>query len=250
VTTGPEPPGWLDRLSALQAETRQLADRFAVAMASQSRRTARDSSGAVEVTLDGRGRVDDVVLRSSWRRDIDDGGLAAAIIDAVSNGQQQHLLAFATNVADHEPDPAMRGLADDTSRVPFRPESGPAGPDAQQAMRELLSLVETAETQLDTALRAARERAGREHVGHDAGRHVTVRVTANGGIRSIEVDEDFLRQVQDEHTNRALRDAFTAAYRDADTVGSAAEAPDDALRQLKALTDDPHELLRRLFGGR
>jgi hypothetical protein len=46
-----------------------------------------------------------------------------------------------------------------------------------------------------------------------------------------------------------LREAFAAAYRNADDAAAAAEVTSgDAVRELKALTDNPNELLRRLFG--
>ncbi|GAA2635266.1 YbaB/EbfC family nucleoid-associated protein [Paractinoplanes durhamensis] len=242
--TTQEPPPWLDRLNALQAEAQQLAGRLAEALPADRRHSGRDASGSVEVTVGARGRVEEVRLRSDWRRKLDDnGGLARAVIEAIGNPQRERMSAFATVVAEPIAPPAT------PKPEPFEAGSGPGSDDAQRAMRETLTLLQAAQGQLDEAVRAAGERARRDYAGHDPGRHVTVRVGGAGEVRQIEADEPFLRRMEDDYVGRALNAAIADAYR---TVDAPPEQPvaDDALRELKALTDDPNALLRRLFGSR
>jgi DNA-binding protein YbaB len=242
-------PAWLDRLNALQAEAQQLAARFAQAATESRQFSARDATGTVEVTVTARGRVEAIRLRSDWRRQLDgDGGLANAVMEANSNAQRERVSAFATG-ATADVSPARPGPDAAPRPIPFEPADGPAGAEAQGAMRETLALIEAAQGQLDEAVQAARDRARREYAGHDAGRHVTVRVTGSGDLRQIEADEAFLRRMQPDYVQRACETAFADAYRNADAPPAQAAA-DDAVRELKALTDDPSALLRRLFGYR
>ena len=133
--------------------------------------------------------------------------------------------------------------------MPAEVGDGPAGLDAQRAMRETLTLIEAAQEQVDAAVRTARDRAQREYTGHDPGRHVTVRVGGSGALLHFETDEAFLRRVQDDYVNRAVGAAVADAYRNVDAPSGEAD-PGDAMRELRALTNDPGELLRRLFGYR
>jgi DNA-binding protein YbaB len=239
-------PAWLDRLNALQVEAQNLAARFAAAMTATQQFSARDASGTVDVTVTARGRVEKIRLRSDWRRQLDEhDGLAKAVMDANGNAQREWVNAFAASVAADEPAP--RGPDASARPMLSRPAVGPAGGEAQRAMRETFALIEAAQGQLDQAVQAARDHARRECTGHDSGGHVMVRVTGSGDLQLIETDEKFLRRRQPDYVERACEAAFADAYRNADTP-PARPAADDAVRELRTLTDDPSALLRRLFG--
>jgi len=250
MSAGQDLPGWLDRLAGLQAEAQHLASRFACAMAPQQRPTGRDASGTVAVVLEVRGRVEQVRLSSDWRRRLDEhGGLARAVTEAVESAQRERFHAFAAGVATNEPIVPPPGFTADAPLTSFGHGEGPAGNDAQRAMREMLTLIESAQEQLDDAINATRDHLRRSYAGQDSGRHITVQVSGSGEFRQVEADEKFLRRAPDDYVDRALNDAFADAYRTADAA-SAEATPGDALRELKALTDNPDEMLRRLFGDR
>jgi len=246
----PQVPAWLGRLTALQGEAQQLAARVAGGVAASRQFSGRDASGTVEVTVAAGGRVAAVRLRSDWRRQLDeDDGLAKAIMQADGNAQRDRIGAFATGITAGEPAAPQPRRDAGPAPTPLEPADGPAGAEAQQAMREVLALIEAAQGQLTAAVQAARDRTHREYTGHDSGRHVTVRVTGSGELRQVEADEAFLRRMPPDHVSRTVEAAFAAAYREADAPPDA-PADADAFREVKALTDDPGELLRRLFGYR
>jgi DNA-binding protein YbaB len=243
-------------LRELQREAAELARGFSVAADPAARVDGFDGSRTVRMTIDGSGRVVDVEIGRSWRAVIGPAGLGPAVVEAVHGAERRRVETWAdaaerNRAMNSAGDPGgqadLSGLSSSDSGG-----SGPAPPPgdraAADATRELFYLAMDVMERLDDVARTVEQGTGGPVRGDSPGGRVMVTVEA-GRLTGVEFDQRWLADAGAEAIAEQVLAGFAAAYR-ADprtAVADALEHP--TFRELREVTADPHELLRRLGLG-
>lgn len=243
-----------ETLSRVERARDEAAD-FAVRMARAQRPDARfecsDGTGAVAAVVDGEGRVIDVLLHRDWRARVGVDGLGAALQEAVGQATSARLEDFAVTVGEELDRPAPRSAGThrvtEAVRARLAQAHGGTGRDHPLDPGEILELLETIESSLDTLSGQFEVALNRRHTGRSRARHVAAILTGGGALVGVEFDKRWLVNAHEVNIRRETREALQAAYQAAgqDTVrnlmhssrlGSALGNP----------ADDPFTLIQEL----
>lgn len=110
---------WAEDLARLHDEVDKSAQRFADANAHIEPVTASDTTGAVTITLDRAGVLQDVRVDASWRTSLEVTMLGTAVQEAISAAVAQRTEAWSTRFAEQadEPDPPVRPMPPSSDSV-------------------------------------------------------------------------------------------------------------------------------------
>lgn len=233
----------------LRREAEELRRRFDVGEDPSASYTGKDGSRTVRVTVDGNGCVRKVEIRRTWRDATGAEGLGAAVCEAYGDAVTQRLSAWGSAVADAENQPAVTREDDrrDAGRASDARTGSPVPPPSGDPVRQILDLLDRADSELGEFERRLAEHMEREVEVRSPGRHVTVALRA-GQVSRVDIDQPWLRTGAHEYRIAAeLQDAFQAAYDEArETSSPEALMGEGALAELQALSRNPRELFRRL----
>jgi len=220
---------------------RQLREQAASLLSSPPTAIGSDDSGLVEVQLDSGGRVVAVEVHREWMRRLGPDALGRAVVAAAADAITRRATAFASPVPSFEAPPAPRPVA-----------APPPPRDPERRGAELLGLMSTLDkalAEIDTLTERLEALATREIAGGSASGRVTVTMTG-AQLVTVELDGRWLRQ---EPTGRQVADEIESACRQAYSSlarqTEAAEAQSPHVAEVRALTRDPQEFVRRLGLG-
>lgn len=241
----------------LLREAEELRQQFEAGQDPSAEYAAQDDSGAVQVTIDGQGRVTDVELDRDWEDVVGVDGLGSAVLEAVNNAILQRVAAWETAVAEPGSMPpraadAGRGRVPDRDAPRPRPAPDPTGGRQVPASAaptdpaQVLNWLENLGTELEGFERRLSTRLQQETVGRSPGHHVTVTLTG-GQVSSIDLDRRWLgRGVHPLRLGEEIQGAFQSAYERDGGTSLEALLGDGPLGSLYALGNDPQKLWGRL----
>jgi len=222
---------------------RQLREQAASLLSGPPTAIGSDDTGLVEVQLDSGGRVVAVEVHREWMRRLGPDALGRAVVAAAADAITRRATAFADQLAAPAPTPSF---------APPLPPLSPSSRDPERRGAELLGLMSTLDkalAEIDTLTDRLETLAAREIAGGSASGRVTVTMTGSQLV-TVELDGRWLRQ---EPTGRQVADEIESACRQAYASlaqqTEAAEAQSPHVAEVRALTRDPREFVRRLGLG-
>jgi DNA-binding protein YbaB len=239
----------LEGLIRIQREAQRITSELTRLGAAPAQTDGWDSRRAVRVTVDGSGRVVDAELGLSWRDILEPAELGAAVVEAVDTAEADRMDAW-KRATPQAADPADAGhgipdLSDAGGPGRFRSLSDPA---VQESTRELYYLAMDAIDRLGEAGRAMDQATTDPVRGHSPDRLVTV--TVDGGrVTAVDFDQSWLSKAPAVEITRRLRAAFEAAAQAGPESAAVKALDDSSIRELREVSADPQELLRRLGLG-
>lgn len=228
---------WVQRLEQLQAQAQELSGLLVAASSTPASYEGRDRTGAVQVTVDHDGQIQDVGLGGSWRNHIDPRTLGPAVVEAVGAAASQRVAAWAESVATG----ARRQFRVARSAGGAAPEpvqTAPSPPFGDGLSgRRLLELLDGVEAELEGFQQQVRQRLNRGSDGRSDGGHVTAVVTG-GQVNRLELDPQWVARARHTEIAREIRLALAQAQA-ADLRSKS--APGDmgtSFRELQAVAED------------
>lgn len=240
------------QLSELWDEADILAQRLEAAARQGQSWTATDGTGAVSVTVNGKGHVDEVEIGQDWRRRVSGDELAGAVREAAEAAALRRFESWG------------EALAEPGSEREVRPRPMPMlgeslayqldelasakmdSADGRAALRELVSLLESVERGIDQVTAELQVQAGAVFTGYNLTRDVSVSVNAGGVVSDISYNRHWLVNATPQNVSRETVSAFQAAYREASQYSPEAVIARSPLGEAQALAQDPFGLARRL----
>lgn len=202
--------------------------------------TAKDRTGAVSVTIDGQGRISQILVSMGWKQSLSADSLTAAVNEATTTAAIERMNTWGTDVVDA----SERGLeqptplpADDiVARLSQAADADGSGTveRSMQAMRDLLrELVDS----VDDVQREVREHLTREYAGRSGSGHASATVAGNGTLVDLAFDRSWLDSAHPNNIGReavqAIHDAYQkASQQDVQTIIE--RSPLGRLQQLAA----------------
>ncbi|MFE9789241.1 hypothetical protein ACFYO7_28065 [Nocardia salmonicida] len=175
--------------------------------------TGRDSTGAVNVTLDHEGSLVDIVVSERWTQRLDAAGLGTAVIEAVRAADSQRHAATMMALADPGMLESLRRVNPDSAvHHPIEPAPMLSSPTTgEQLSRDVVSELEKAIS------REMSTRTGQAEVGTEAQAQVTLDAR---GIVDCSIRVAWGQQVSGSTVAHAIQQAYDNALR----VGDARDA--------------------------
>lgn len=250
--------GGASDVGRLQAEANDLARRMAKVQDPAASYQGIDTHAVVTVTLDGNGLIRDVAVAQGWQR----VGGAAQLAVAVQEAREAAVLERLRRL-----DEILKEQLDSDEVPPAGSATSPSGADVSDssitelveslsaqassastvaALRELVSMLEGVDADLDELARQVSGQQSRPYEGRSTGGHVTVRVAGDGAVLRVDYESRWLRGAHEFNIGRETRDAFEAAYRVAGAQTMQGLLPNSRIAALDRLAGDPLELARRL----
>jgi hypothetical protein len=242
-----------DFLAALAKHTDELADlarHVATAGAPDERFVAADPTGAVQVTVTGEGRPSDVEVHQRWRERIEAADLGTAVQAAVQAAGLARLDAWAEDARDALSDPVSPATAPSPAPDGSRIRPGVAAPGRldgdrrEQALGEILSMLEEVGRQLDRCSAELREPT-QAFTAYSSARHVSATVDDSGEVTGIAYDGRWLADAQAHAIGRETGQALRAAGLVAAERGALARLEAGPLGSLRRLATEPEQRVRR-----
>jgi DNA-binding protein YbaB len=219
----------LTPLIQLSQELNEAVQVVTAAHESDRQFAGTDQSGAVTVTVDGRGRTTSVVVDEEWHSALAVTELSEAVLAASA-------AAMLARVDDFDQAMLDAPLGDGQAARPTTTDGGPALPanvysidDA--ALRPLMRDINTYIDQMANSVEAALRRTC---AGTSRARHVEVTLAGHATLAGIRFDQRWLVNAHVHNIAQETREALLAAYR---------QMGDDPVRELV----DPGTALSRLM---
>lgn len=204
-----------------------------------------DDTGLVEVQLDGAGRVTAVEVHREWARRLGPESIGRAVVSAAGDAVTRRATVFADQITNPAPAPAR------SPEPRFSPEPDPPRDNERRGAQllDLMSTLDQALAEIDVLTDRLEALATREITGRSASGRVTVTITGQQLV-AVEPDGRWLRE---DPTGRQVADEIESACRTAYAAAAqqteAAEAESPHVAEVRALTRDPREFVRRLGLG-
>lgn len=222
----------LAELEELRAQANALSARLSTKHDPRIRYAGEDRKQLARVIVDGHGRAADVVVARDWRQTTDPPGLASALLDATGAAQARRLEAMADGGA-----PSTTTLLD---RAPAATSLDASGTDL---IRDLLPMLDRAESQLDEAGRRLARHFAEDAQLTSAGGECTI--TAQGGRPTgIEFDGRWIASAGSGEVAHRICQLFQEVH-DRAFTGIGDLLPRE-LGDLVSFAADPERMLRQL----
>lgn len=246
-----EDPVDLDGLRRLQSDAQRIAAGLGRMGDPQTRVEGWDGSRTVRVTMDGSGRLVDAEVGQAWRNTLGSSALGPAVIEAIGRADEERMAewAYATRRAADEAGEPVDLAGATVGPAGDRVRTGAAADGAVlESSRELYYLAMDAIDRLAELSRAIEPApAGAARVRSRSGL-VTVTVE-DGRVTAVDLDLSWLRDATAVEIAEQLRAAFRAAEQAGPQAAAAAALDHPTFRELRDVSKDPRELMRRLGAG-
>jgi DNA-binding protein YbaB len=242
---------WAEDLARLHDEVDKSAQRFADANAHIEPVTASDSTGAVTVTLDKAGVLQDVRVDAAWRKSLEPPMLGAAVQEATSTAAAQRTEAWSTRFAEqsNEPDPPVRPMPPSSESVAgqlaaMSDETGAGAHTA--ALEELLAMVKAVNSGIEQATSEVGAYLAAEYPGRSSSGHVRASVLGSGTIKELTYDKRWIEKAHHFNVGRETTEAIRDAHQKMANRSVPGIIDASPLGQVLALANDPMALAERL----
>ncbi|WP_157640802.1 hypothetical protein [Longispora albida] len=195
-----------------------------------------DETETVTARVNAEGGIAGLAITPTWRQQHSPHGLAGAILSAVTAAHLHRIASWSWNVSE-------RGSANPASQPRVsrsRPTETAPGPEPE-TLRSLADLVQHAETELEQALQAARERTAQPSTVSSRDGHVTATVS-NGEVIALRLDGQWAAKAHSAQIAAEARTVFPAGP----VRPLSHTQPLPALDALIFLASDPAALTRAL----
>ncbi len=211
--------------------------------------SGQDRSGAVSVTVDGRGRITRIQVSMTWRQHLSTPGLAAAVNEAVTRAGELRMNDWGQALVEESDRTAGAPTplpADDIAeRLREASAADPNGgvETSMQGMRDMLrELVDS----IDQVQQEVQAHLHREYAGRSPSGHARATVTGNGTLVDLSLDTSWLDQAHPNNVGREALQAVQDAYQrmagsdvtaiiDRSPLAVAQRRPDDPLALARSL---------------
>jgi DNA-binding protein YbaB len=242
---------WAEDLARLHDEVDKSAQRFADANAYIEPVTASDSTGAVTITLDKAGVLQDVKVHASWRKSLEPTMLVLAVQEAISTAVAQRTETWSTRFAEqsNEPDPPVRPMPPSSESVASQlsaltDENG-AGQHAA-GLEELLAMVKSVNAGIEQATSEVGAYIAAEYPGRSSSGHVKALVAGSGAIKDLTFDRRWIEKAHHFNVGRETTEAIHDAHQKLANHSVQGIIDASPLGEVLALANDPVALAERL----
>ncbi len=211
--------------------------------------TAKDSTGAVAVTLDKEGRIASIVVGSQWTSHYSASTLVAGVTEAATIAATTRFEQFGQQFADDEAEPVrtpapllhetLSGQLAEIAQAGDAAETAATMEHIGSLLRELTEAIDVVSSQVD-AMHA------REFTSRSPGGHVKATMTGNGVLVDLTMDRAWLDRAHSTNVGREATQAIHAAYRKIADQDVSAILADSVIGKLDRLSRDPVALAREL----
>lgn len=232
-----------DDAAALAGELSDLASRFEAG-------PATEDDLVVDVTLDIVGMVTAVELSPDWRAMVGPGGLGRAVASAVERACADQAARDQVD-ADVAERAGGAGINEGIGVGSSQEASGrwvpgdPGSAASASSRRDLMALLDVFESQLTVPETSASGSTG-EVRGTNPNGTVSVRMTNEGALVSVDFDHAWLAAAEHGRIGLAIRDALQDAQQQSAPLPRKSSASSPAAAELRRLTEQPEMLLRKL----
>lgn len=213
--------------------------------------TAKDSTGAVTVTVDAKGRIIGIVTSMTWKDAYSAQTLANGVNQAVGAAVSEQLNQWGNSVVDDDAPPerepmSMPPVDDLAARLHEAAERDPSGhPEAaMQIMRDVLREVVDSIDQVQAEIKV---HLSREYEGRSASGHVKARVLGNGTLVDLVLDVGWADSAHPNNVGREATQAVQDAYRRLGERGVETILAQSPVGRVSRLSEDP-VALAQAFG--
>lgn len=230
----------------------RATQRFEQAQATVTTVSQTDSSGAVTVTVDADGGLQDVRVDQGWQQRLEPDMLGPAVQDALLAAAAARGDQWASAFAEQssEPPPRVRPML--TPALSFAGQLGEltrsssGGGPTTATLEALLEMVQALNASIDDVSRQVADHQATEYVGRSSSHHVTATVTGAGAVVSLRYDERWLARAHPVNVGRETTQAIHDGYRSMAGRSAQSIIDDSPLGQIQALAHDPVALAERM----
>lgn len=236
----------IDDVARIREDVERDSARFRSAATALTVVTAKDSTGAVTVTIDATGRITSIVVSMTWRDRYSGQTLANGVSQAVGAAVAEQLNQWGNAVVDDDAgrapqplaDPAIDGLDDLAGRLQEAATRDPSDrPElAMQIMGDILREVIESIDQVQAEIEA---HLNREYEGRSASGHVRARVLGNGTLVDLVLDLGWADSAHPNNIGREATQAVQDAYRRLGERGVEAILAESPVGRVGRLSQDP-----------
>jgi DNA-binding protein YbaB len=242
---------WAEDLARLHDDVDKSVQRFADANAHIEPVTASDSTGAVTITLDKGGVLQDVKVAATWRRSLEPNMLAAAVQQAIGTAAAQRTETWATRFAEQstEPDPRARPMEPSAQSLAGKlaAATGETGAgDYAAGLEELLAMVKDVNAGLEQATSEVGAYIAAQYQGRSSSGHVRASVAGSGAINGLTLDQRWIEKAHHFNVGREINEAVRDAHQKMSNHSVQGIIDASPLGQVLALAKDPTALAERL----
>jgi len=209
--------------------------------------TAKDSTGAVSVTLDKAGRISSVVVGSQWITHYTAATLVGGIIEAATTAGTSRFEHYGQQFAEDETEPVRTPL-------PLLHETL-AGQLAEIAQSENTAQTEATIEHIATILRTLTESIdvvsaeveamqAREFSSQSLSGHARATLAGNGNLINLTLDKNWLERAHPTNVGREATQAIQETYRKMADQDVSRIIEDSVIGKLDRLSRDPVALAR------
>ncbi len=242
----------VDEVALNSEEVKSVAGKFGASLDALGPVTARDSTGAISVTLDKDGRISAIVVSPRWKDHYTAASLVSGITEAQTTAGTDRFEQFGQRFADDEVEPVrmpapllretLAGQLAEIAQSGDTPATAATMEHIESILLELTESIDVVSTQVE-AMQA------RTFTSQSPSGHARATLAGSGTLIELTLDKTWLERAHPTNVGREATQAIQGAYRKMADQDVSTIIGNSVIGKLDRLSRDPVALARE-FGLR